>query len=406
MTEQQALDYIHGLHSRGICPGLQRIQAALEAVGHPERRLRVIHVAGTNGKGSTAEMLRCVLTAGGYKVGAYTSPTVTTLQETITVNGLPIPGDELAALSAELIATGIELTEFEFVTVVALRWFAQQQVQLAIVECGLGGREDATNVFPATLCAVFTPISLDHTKLLGDSVAAIAAQKAGIIKPHCAVVCSPDQQPEALAVIQAEAATHGLTVRQPTDKCKIPPLSMPGKHQRQNAKTVCEIAAVLREQGYPLSDQAIAAGLSAAVLPCRQELLCGEPPILLDGAHNPDGIAALAATVREEWPDAPIVLLTGMLADKNVGACASLLAPLAVKVVCCTPNHPDRALPAEQLAAHYPDATVCTSIDVALQAAKKTAIDKNLPLVIAGSFYLAAEARRILTTSCENRRWQ
>lgn len=398
MTERQALDYIHGLHSRGICPGLERMQAALAAVGHPERQLRVIHVAGTNGKGSTVEMLRCVLVAGGYRVGAYTSPTVTTLQDTITISGHPIPGDTLAALTEELIATDTELTEFEFVTALTLRWFAQQQVQLAIIECGLGGREDATNVFPAPLCAVFTPISLDHTKLLGNSIAAIAAQKAGIIKPSCAVVCAPDQPPEALAAIQVEAAKQGVAVRRPTDGRKVPPLAMCGRHQQQNARTVCEIAAVLRECGYPLSDKSITAGLSAAVLPCRQELIGGAPPILLDGAHNPDGIAALAATVREQWPDTPVILLTGMLADKNIADCAALLTPLAVKVICCTPNHPDRALPAEQLATYYPNATACADIPTALADAKQAAIDKNLPLVIAGSFYLAAEARKILLT--------
>lgn len=396
MTAQQALHYIHGLHSRGIRPGLERMHTALAAVGHPERRLRVVHIAGTNGKGSTAEMLRCVLTAGGYRVGAYTSPTVTTLQDTITINGQPISDRELAVLTDRLIATGAELTEFEFVTVLALLWFAEQQVDFAVVECGLGGREDATNVFPAPLCAVFTPISLDHTKLLGDSVAAIATQKAGIIKPSCAVVCSPEQPPEALAAIQAEATKYGLTVRRPSHACKVPLLAMHGEHQQQNARTVCEIAAVLRERGYTLPEQAVTTGLAAAALPCRQELVTGTPPILLDGAHNPDGIAALVSTVREQWPDTPVILLTGMLADKNVIACAELLAPIAVKVICCTPNHPDRAMSATELATHYPGAIACADVSTALEKAKQLSINKNLPLVVAGSFYLAAEVRRLL----------
>ncbi|MBQ8494420.1 MAG: bifunctional folylpolyglutamate synthase/dihydrofolate synthase [Clostridia bacterium] len=396
MTTQQALHYIHGLHSRGIRPGLERMHTALATVGHPERRLRVIHIAGTNGKGSTAEMLRCVLTAGGYRVGAYTSPTVTTLQDTITINGQPISDCELAVLTDRLIATGTELTEFEFVTVLALLWFAEQQVDFAVVECGLGGREDATNVFPAPLCAVFTPISLDHTKLLGDSVAAIATQKAGIIKPSCAVICSPEQPPEALAAIQVEATKYGLTVRRPADMCKVPLLAMHGEHQQQNARTVCEIAAVLRERGYALPEQAVTTGLATAALPCRQELVTGTPPILLDGAHNPDGIAALVSTVREQWPDTSVILLTGMLADKNVAACAELLAPIAVKVICCTPDHPDRAMSATELATHYPGAIACADVSTALEQAKRLAINKNLPLVVAGSFYLAAEVRRLL----------
>lgn len=372
------------------------MQAALDAVGHPERRLRVIHVAGTNGKGSTAEMLRCVLTAGGYATGLYTSPTVTTLNDTITIDGRPIPGNVLAELTDRLAAANVPLTEFEFVTVLALLWFAQECVELAVIECGLGGREDATNVFPAPLCAVFTPISLDHTGLLGDTVEEIAGHKAGIIKAPCAVVCSPAQSPEAMAVLMAEAAAQGLTVRMPAAGCKVPPLSMQGAHQQDNARTVCEVAAVLRERGYPLTNEAIRQGLSVAVLPCRQELLALDVPVLLDGAHNPDGIAALAETVRMRWPDTPVVLLTGMLADKDVATCAGLLAPLAVKVICCTPDHPDRALPADVLATHYDNAIALADIPTALAEAWSIAVSENLPLVVAGSFYVAAEVRKRL----------
>ena len=182
MTYSEALRYIERLHGRGICPGLSRMEAALEAVGHPERQLRVVHVAGTNGKGSTAAMIAAVATAADYKVGLYTSPAVTTTADTITINGHPIPEEVFASLTTELAAAAGDLTEFEFVTLLTLVWFARERVELAVIECGLGGAEDATNVFPAPLCAVFTPISLDHTRLLGETVEEIAAQKAGIIK--------------------------------------------------------------------------------------------------------------------------------------------------------------------------------------------------------------------------------
>ncbi|MBQ3132924.1 MAG: bifunctional folylpolyglutamate synthase/dihydrofolate synthase [Clostridia bacterium] len=397
MTEQQALTYIQGLQKRGIQPGLTRIRAALSALGEPQERLRIVHIAGTNGKGSTAEMIRCIATAAGYQVGLYTSPAVTSLADTISIDGAPIPPDALAALTDELKIVGAELTEFEFTTALAICWFVREQVDLAVIECGLGGREDATNVFSAPLAAVFTPIALDHTQLLGDTLQAIAYQKAGIIQSGCkAVISAAEQASEALSALQKEAAALGLSVRVANTDCKGYSLAMQGAHQQTNAQTAIETIAALNEQGFAISEAAIRQGLAVAVLPCRQERLDREIPLLLDGAHNPQGVAALAHTIRFCWPDTPVILLTGMLADKNVAACAALLAPLADKVICCTPDHPDRALPATELAAYYPHAIVQSDPQIAFEQARRLAKDQNLPLVVAGSFYLAKEIRKML----------
>lgn len=394
MELSEALAVIAKRHSRGICPGLARMEAALETVGHPERTLRVVHIAGTNGKGSTAAMIAAIATAAGYKTGLYTSPTVTTLADTVTVDRSPIADAELAGLVDEWDPLLPDLTEFEFVTVLTLVWFARQKVDLAVIECGLGGAEDATNVFPAPLCAVFTPISLDHTKLLGDSIKQIARQKAGIIKPGCAVVTCAGQHPEALGVLFGYAANLGLTVMQPAAGLTLPPLAMSGEHQRQNAKTAVQTVKALAAKGFVFTEKNVADGLAAVTLPCRQERL-GER-ILLDGAHNPQGVAALAAEIRRLWGETSVVLVTGMLADKNVEGCVSLLSPLAVKVFCCTPAHPDRALPADALAAVYGEAEVISDIGEAVTTAKQYADSHNLPLVVAGSFYVAGEARKRL----------
>ncbi len=394
MDSKQALTVIAERRSRGIRPGLSRMEAAMETVGHPERKLRVVHIAGTNGKGSTAAMIAAIATAAGYKTGLYTSPTVTTLADTITIDGLPIPEEALASLVSEWDPLLPDLTEFELVTVLTLVWFARQEVDLAVIECGLGGAEDATNVFPAPLCAVFTPISLDHTKLLGDTIEQIARQKAGIIKSGCAVITCADQQPEALGVLFGYAASLGSTVMQPAAGLELPPLAMSGEHQRQNAKTAIQTAKALAAKGFIFTEEDIAGGLAAVTLPCRQERL--QERILLDGAHNPQGVAALVAEIRRIWGETPVVLLTGMLADKNVEGCVKLLSPLAVKVFCCTPVHPDRALPAAALAAVYGEAEVIPDIGEAVAAAKRYADSHNLPLVVAGSFYVAGEARRLL----------
>ena len=397
MTYSEALRYIERLHGRGICPGLSRMEAALEAVGHPERQLRVVHVAGTNGKGSTAAMIAAVATAADYKVGLYTSPAVTTTADTITINGHPIPEEVFASLTTELAAAAGDLTEFEFVTLLTLVWFARERVELAVIECGLGGAEDATNVFPAPLCAVFTPISLDHTRLLGETVEEIAAQKAGIIKAPCAVVSSPEQSPEALGVLFGYAAAQGLTVRVPASGRQVPPLGMSGAHQQKNAQTALETLSALSEKGFTFTEDQIANGLAGLTLPCRQERI--REHILLDGGHNPQAAEALAAQINTLWGHTGVVLLVGMLADKDVAAYARILQPHCVKVFCCTPDHPDRALAAAALAAHYDDAAIIPDISQAVVAARQYADTHNLPLIIGGSFYLAATARRVL---CEN----
>ena len=222
MTYSEALTAIDALKPGGMKWGLARMERILALCGHPERRLRFVHVAGTNGKGSTARMIQSILTAAGYRTGLYASPAVTGLRDTITVDGEPIPETNFAGLTETLLSHREEmgdaggLSEFELVTALAFLYFAGRHTDLCVVECGLGGLDDATNVIPPPLAAVLTPISLDHTAVLGGTVTAIAEKKCGIFKPPCAVVTSPAQDEEALGVILERAAALGLTVRLPS----------------------------------------------------------------------------------------------------------------------------------------------------------------------------------------------
>ncbi len=432
MTEQQIAQTLESLEGAGILPGTARIQRLLSLLGHPERRLRVVHVAGTNGKGSTARMIQSLLTAAGYRTGLYTSPTVTTLYDTITIDGAAIPTEafgsllsEITALLPQLQAVG-GLSVFECVTALCLLWFAREHTDICVIECGLGGRDDATNVFPAPLVTVFTPIALDHTAVLGPTVEAIAQNKAGIIHPPCTVVSAPHQDVDALGVLFEAAANQGLTVRTAAPASPEAVMDTPGKltfsrgdksytlplcgrFQTDNAQTALETVDALASYGYPVDDAARRAGLAAVRLPCRQELLSESPPVLLDGAHNPHGIAALRDTVRSLWPDTPIVLVVGMLRDKDTAACADLLSPLCAHVCCCTPQTP-RALDAAALASQftrpdmhasgYPDVQACSALEDALRAGWQLAQSAGLPLVVGGSFTVAGPLRPLLQRLC------
>lgn len=420
MTCAEALQYIEELKPGGMKLGLDRMRRGLELLGHPERRLRVVHVAGTNGKGSTARMVQAIATAAGYTTGLFSSPAVTGLRETITLDGEAIPEaafagwvDRLRALQSDMGEAG-GLSEFELTTLLALAWFAERNTDLCVIECGMGGREDATNVFDAPLAAVITPVALDHTAWLGGTAEEIAAHKCGIIKAPCGVVTAPDQDPDALAVIWETAARQGLTVRQPGTGAaplleaslgrtvfaygeKRYTLPLTGAFQRDNALTALETVDCLRDKGYTFTEEAVAAGLAGAYLPCRQEVLRPDPLVLADGAHNPHGVAALADTLRRHRPQGGLTMVIGMLGDKDTAACAALLAPLCAHIVCCAPANA-RALPAEELAEQLRpgcgDVRTAGSPRQALRLAEELAHGGDL--LVAGSFFLAAELRPLL----------
>lgn len=400
----------------GMRPGTEAIRRALALWDNPQNRLRAVHVAGTNGKGSVSTMLRCVLSAAGYRTGQFISPAPDSVCDTVTLDGRPIPPAAFAALATEIRAAceaaGLTLSEFEIHTVLMFLYLSRERCDVAVIECGMGGGQDATNVMAHPLACVFTAISRDHTAFLGNTLSAITRQKAGILRQGCDAVTVPDQPEEVLETLFACAAEAGATLHLPGGEPRIEALtltqtrfslhgtgytlSLPGRHQISNAQAVLETLRVLEKKGFCFSKEAIARGLSAAVLPCRQEVVSQTPLRLLDGAHNPQGVSALADTLRTHGLTA-CTLLFGMLRDKETAACVAEIAPCCRQVVCVAPEN-GRALPAPELAALFEKAGVPASTAGDLPTALRTAetLAGDGPLVIGGSFYVTYPLRRLL----------
>ena len=364
--------------------GLERIRELLERLGRPQDRLKFVHVAGTNGKGSICAYLASILGAAGYRTGMFTSPYIERFEERIRVDGVMISPDELRDVTlavrehAEAMAeeTGDHPTEFELMTAVTLEHFARCGCDIVVLEVGLGGRLDSTNVIDAPEACVIARIGLDHTALLGNTLAAIAGEKAGIIKEGSAVVSWP-QESEAMAVIEHAAAEHGCELRVPDfaqleegairwedGASPFRPFSYKewadlrtgilGSYQPQNVTVALEAVDVLRGRGWRIPDEALRAGVAQTRWPGRFEIVeGGSSPdgfaIVVDGGHNPQGARALADSLAEVFPGRKPVFVVGVLEDKDYPRMLEDVLPLGSAFVCVTPDNP-RALPAHKLA--------------------------------------------------------
>ncbi|HTH47121.1 MAG TPA: folylpolyglutamate synthase/dihydrofolate synthase family protein [Candidatus Limnocylindria bacterium] len=394
MTYDEALAFLHSLQMFGFQPGLETTRHLAALAGNPHDRLRFIHVAGTNGKGSTCALLESVYRAAGFKVGLYTSPHLVRFGERIQVNRVPIGDAELAHHVAELkdLAAGMEPTFFEFTTVVALRHFAEQKVDLVIWETGLGGRLDATNIV-TPLASVITNIALDHQRVLGTTPAAIASEKAGIIKPGVPVLtATEDSDARAIIAFKARELDAPLItigeMERANFRFEIPLL---GEHQRTNGALAAATVRLLRFL-LPVSDEQLRSGLAHVSWPGRLQVVTrGPQTLLLDGAHNPAGIAALQAALAEHFPGRRPTLVIGMLADKDWRAMVAALVPLASRVV-TAPVASERTVRAEELRA----ACVATGAGRPAKAAGSVAEALKLvapdPFVlVTGSLYFLGE---------------
>lgn len=413
MNYNDALRYIGSRLRFGIKPGLDRIRRLLCRLGEPQKHLRFIHVAGTNGKGSTCTMTAAGLMAAGYRVGLYTSPYICDFRERIQINGQMIPEKDLARLTeqaAAIIDDTDETTEFEVITCIAMMWYAEQSCDYVVLETGLGGRLDATNAIDAPFAAAITRIDLDHTAILGDTVAQIAGEKAGIIKAGSQVVIQSGQPADALAVLIECCKAQGITPIIPDrDTVQIVseslegtdilygdmPLRIPliGTHQIDNAITAVEL---LRFAG--VDDKTIARGISRAFIPARMELISVLPPVILDGAHNPNGAQALSVAIEKLLSSREVISVMGVLRDKDYRCELSMLAPLFSRIY-CTDGFSDRCQTAEELArtaAEFTHTVVCDSPENAIDAALKYITENGAALVICGSLYLAGRVRSYL----------
>lgn len=419
MTYEQALDQISSLLRFGVKPGLERIEKLLELLGNPQDKLKFVHVAGTNGKGSTCALMASVLSKSGYKTGLFTSPYLTDFRERMQINGEMIPREEVAALMEktmplveQMAVNGENITEFELITAIAMQWFAQNQCDIVVLEVGLGGRLDATNVIKTPLVSIITSISLDHTAVLGDTLEQIAWEKCGIIKENGITVCYPDQPKEAYEVIRntaAERKNRFITARM--DSVRVLSMNITGtglnyngllvnlpfigEHQVKNAVTALAAIEVLKTKGFQIADHSIEAGFCCASFPGRLEVLSRAPLVLLDGAHNPDGTAALAQAIRKYLKGKKIIAIMGMLADKDVTTSIKNLDGLFSQVIALAPNNP-RAMSAQELAARWwnqnTGARPMEDVDAALNKAFELAGEDGA-VVICGSLYLAGEVR-------------
>ena len=415
MDYKEALAYISGVEFFGSKPGLARIGALLEKLGEPQKKLRFVHIAGTNGKGSCAAMTASILKAAGYRTGLYTSPYLYRFNERMQIGGKQIPDDALAELVTRIkpIAEAMDEhpTEFELMTAVALLWFAEEKCDIVVLEVGLGGRFDATNIIDAPEAAVIMNIGLDHTAVLGDTVEQIAFEKAGILKPGTEAVLF--EQPEKVtAVIRARCAELGVPLHI-ADFSQIvsefdslygqsftyrgEPYALPllGRHQLKNAATVLELVEVLRRRGWKLEQSDVEHGLYAVSWPGRFELLSDEPLFVVDGGHNPQCAQTVAENLLHYFPDKRRILLLGILRDKDYAALTDILDPVADEYLCITPDS-FRALPAEELAEHLrrygKPVTVCGSIRDGVTAALERS-DENSVVCAVGSLYSVGEIR-------------
>lgn len=418
MTAQEAEQKIHEQAWIGRTPGLDRTRELLGRLGTPHMGLKFVHITGTNGKGSTAAMVSSVLRKAGLKTGLYTSPHLWHFGERFQVNGAPIADEDLGRITETVLEAARDMTdpatEFELMTAVAMVYFKEQRCDIVVLEVGLGGRLDSTNIIPAPEVAVITNLGLEHTEQLGNTIPLIAKEKAGIIKTGCRCVLYHQSREaeevveevcrekgveltvtdlDSLQVLEAGARGQRFTYR--GTEYHIP---MVGSYQVRNAATAIETVEALRRGGWNITGEALQKGLSSASWPGRMELAHKAPDLIIDGGHNPQCMQALAQSLEQLFPGRKIHFLVGVMGDKDYPDMMGSLLPLAHSFVTITPDSP-RALSAGDLAAFLEGkgakATPCESVEEGLH----TVLDQCAPedvICACGSLYMVGELRHLL----------
>ena len=421
------IDRIHEFNRFGMVLGLDRMEELLRRLGNPQDDLKVIHVAGTNGKGSVSKYLEEGLSACGYKMGLYTSPYIETFNERIRYDGADISdedleyyGQKVVSAAEAMVADGLDSpTEFEVVTAIAFLYFADRQADITILEVGLGGIGDSTNVVKSPLASVITSISYDHMAQLGSSLAEIAVNKAGIIKTGCPVIANVPQR-DAAKIIARKAYAMGSRLYDISGICvavsdETPfsqrvsmelyeksysdvEISMVGRHQAENLKTALATLEILRKSGaVKLDREALYEGLKRARQPGRFEVISEDPLVIIDGAHNEAGAQALQETMAQHFAGKKILLVAGILADKEIDSIVKFLTKITDHIIVTEPDNP-RKLAAEKLAEHVADfgvaAEAVSDVEAAVHRAKELADGYDV-ILFAGSLYLIGDVRRL-----------
>lgn len=405
MNYTDAIDYVHAIPKFVRPLGNLKLSGLLDLLGNPQNKLKFIHVAGTNGKGSVCTMTAEILKRAGYRTGLFTSPFIEVFNERIRINGEMISDATLAeyitAVSEIIQKNGMQVSEFAFITAVAMKYFADCNCDIVVLETGMGGRLDATNIIRCPECAVLTSISLDHTQYLGETIEEIATEKCGIIKVCGAVVSSPNTAVRSIIENSAAEQNAKLIVCDTAQKTKGGfvykdieyRLGLGGVYQAENAAVVVEIINVLREKGYHITETAVCDGLADVKWQARYEFVT--PDIVIDGGHNKDGIRVLKESLKAE--KRPVTLVITMMQDKDYEECISDIISVADNVIATELDMP-RALKAEEIKKICDkkdiDCTETNDVKSAIETALKTA-NGNL-ICICGSLYLAGEAKSVL----------
>lgn len=416
MNYEDALAFIHTASKFGSKLGLQNIKTLMERLGSPEDYLRFVHIAGTNGKGTVTKTISEILIKQGYKVGMYTSPFIYRFNERIAVNGEDISDGDLAEISAlvkskcdEMVADGLtHPTEFEIVTAVGLCYFAKMKCDIVVLEVGLGGRLDATNVIKKPLASVITYIDYDHMEYLGNTLSEIAFEKCGIIKEGAVVISYPEQHSEVSKTIKkiTKERNNALHI------AKVPEIresglwgskfiycgkeyktQLIGAHMVKNIATALETIEVLRKSGTDVSDEAIEKGVADVMWQGRFEIINENPLFIIDGAHNISGVLSLKNTIETVLKGRKLTFLMGMLRDKEYEESLKEIAHLADKFITCTPPSP-RALDGESLAEcagkYNENVKACSDIESAVREALNSGNDA---VIAFGSLYMLGDIR-------------
>lgn len=416
MTYEEALTYIHSICWKGSKLGLERTRELLAKLGNPEKQLKFIHIAGTNGKGSTAAMLASILEEAGYRVGLYTSPFINRFNERMQINHRQIPDGVLAELTEEIRPLADAMadppTEFELITALAMVYFQRHRCDIVVLEVGMGGEMDSTNVIDTPEAAVIAAMGLDHVKELGPTMADIARAKAGIIKAGGDVV-SYGGNSEADPVFAAVCRERNARLHQPDFSAVTPgafsldgqsfsygpwrDLTIPlvGSYQMNNAAVVLETVSVLRQRGWRISDQAVRSGLAHTHWPARFEILRRDPVFIVDGGHNPHGIRATAQSLERLFPGRKFTFVTGVMADKDVEHILGLIVPLAEQFFTVRPDNPRAMDPQElarRIAALGVKATACASVQEGVERAIRAERKDGVACAL-GSLYMSGEVR-------------
>lgn len=427
MTLSEAVNFYHSLEKFGIMPGLERIKLLCERLGSPQKELKFIHVAGTNGKGSTCTCIASVLTKAGYKTGLYTSPYVIEFRERIRLNMEMISPQRLAEVTQkvkektdELASEGVKITEFEAVTAAAFLYYCEEKCDYVVLETGLGGRFDATNIIESPIVSIITSVSEDHMAVLGDTLGKIAFEKSGIIKKNCPVITGAEQKTEVLEVITAQAEKMnaplfvadskkifsvlseditGTYVFTPEGKLRI---SLGGVHQLNNMALVWQALEILRLKGALLSFQAYYEGFSFAKIPARTEIISEKPLVILDGSHNDGSTKALADFIKKHLSTKRILAVMGMMADKDCRKSLSNIVPCFSELIAVKPSNP-RSMNADELALLASEYGVSAIAGGSPEDGIRLAFSEIAgfdALIVCGSLYLAGDVRDLLLDIC------